>query len=107
MEKFAGIEMKLAKNVKKGTSENLLSLFSFKDRITPMDVLLDIDEPGMVTVEVVGFGEVDLALGNDMEKGMNKTIMTLFWHDQKSKDFKMEKDGAAGEKVLVNLWKKD
>jgi hypothetical protein len=44
MEKFAGIELTLNKNIKKGEKETLSSLFNFHDRVKRMEVLLDMEE---------------------------------------------------------------
>jgi hypothetical protein len=105
MEKFVSLELKLSKNVKRGDNESLLSLFSFRDRIKRTPVLLDLEEEVDLKVIVEGLGETRLKLGADMEKGQNKTIMTLFWHGEKSKVFEMARDAQAGEFVILNLWK--
>lgn len=103
MEKFTSVELKLNKNVKKGEKESLISLFSFEERIKRMKALLDLDEGEAVKVVMEGLGEVDLKLGNDMEKGDRKTIMTLFWMPEKSTTFEMKRDAAAGENITVNM----
>jgi hypothetical protein len=105
MEKFAGIELKLTKNVKKGDKESLTSLFNFMDRTKRMEVLLDMEEGDTVKAVMEGLGENDLVLGNFMEKGMKKTIMTLFWLPEKTKLFEMKKDAPAGELVKITFWK--
>jgi hypothetical protein len=105
MNKFTSIELKLNKDVKKGTKESLLSLFSFEDRIKRMGVLLDLDEGETVKVVLEGLGETELKLGNDMEKGDKKTIMTLFWIPEKSTLFEMKRDAKAGENIQINMWK--
>jgi hypothetical protein len=105
MDKFTSAEFTLNKNVKKGDKESLISLFSFEERIKRMKVLLDLDEGELVKVVVEGLGEVDLKLGNDMEKGDRKTIMTLFWMPEKSTAFEMLKDAKAGEKVTINMYR--
>jgi hypothetical protein len=105
MEKFAGIELKLTKNVKKGDKESLTSLFNFMDRTRRMEVLLDMEEGDTVKAVLEGLGESDLLLGNFMEKGMKKTIMTLFWLPEKTKLFEMKKDAAAGEMIKITFWK--
>jgi hypothetical protein len=105
MEKFTSIELKLNKDVKKGNKESLLSLFSFEERIKRMEVLIDLDEGQLVKVILEGLGETELKLGNDMEKGDRKTIMTLFWIPEKSTLFEMKRDAKAGENIVVNMLK--
>lgn len=104
MDKFSDIELKLKKNVKKGDKESLLSLFSFDDRVKRMKVLKDLDEGQRVKVALKELGEVDLLLGNDMEKGDRKTIMTLFWFSERSKPIEMSRDAAAGENITIEMW---
>jgi hypothetical protein len=103
MNKFTSVELTLNKDVKKGAKESLLSLFSFEERIKRMEALIDLDEGEIVKVVLEGLGEVDLKLGNDMEKGDRKTIMTLFWIPEKSTLFEMKRDAKAGEKILINM----
>ncbi len=105
MEKFASIDLKLNKNVKKGEKESLSTLFNFQDRVKRMEVLLDMDEGDIVKADVEGLGETELALGNFMEKGQKKTIMTLFWLPEKTKLFEMNKDAAVGTPVKLTFWK--
>jgi hypothetical protein len=105
MKIFASIELTLNKNVKKGEEESLSSLFNFRDRVKRMEVLQDMEEGQTVKAVVEGLGETDLALGNFMEKGQKKTIMTLFWLPEKTRLFQMQKDAAAGEKVNITFWK--
>jgi len=104
MEKFASIELRLNKDVKKGDSENLLSLFSFHERIKRMEVLLDMEEDEVVRISLGDLGEVDLKLGTDMEKGQKKTIMTFFWLPEKSKPIEIKRDARAGDKVVLTIW---
>jgi hypothetical protein len=105
MEKFAGIDLKLNKNIKKGDKESLSTLFNFQDRTKRMEVLLDMEEGDTVKAVVEGLGETDLALGNFMEKGQKKTIMTLFWLPEKTSLFDMKKDAPAGQIVNLTFWK--
>lgn len=105
MEKFASIELKLNKSVKKGDQQSLISLFSFEERIKRMEILTEMAEGQMVTVVLEGLGQTNLKLGNDMEKGDWKTIMTLFWLPEKSQLFEMQRDAASGEKITMNIWK--
>ncbi len=105
MGKFSHTELKLSKDVKKGDRESLLTLFSFAERIKRMGVEQELEEGEIVKVTLEGLGEVDLKLGNDMEMGEQKTIMTLFWLPEKSKLFEMQRDAQAGENILINMWK--
>jgi hypothetical protein len=105
MDKFTSIELKLNKNVKKGDKESLISLFSMEERIKRMDVLIDMDEGQTIKVVLEGLGETELKLGADMEKGDQKTVMTLFWMPEKSKLFEMKRNAQAGEKITVNMFK--
>jgi hypothetical protein len=104
MEQFAAIELKLNKNVNKGDKESLLTLFSAEERFKHMDVLLDADEGATVRVVLEGLGEIDFKLGDDMEKGRPKTIMTLFWYSERSKLIKMVRDAKANEGITINIW---
>jgi len=105
MEKFASIELRLSKSVKKEDRESLLSLFSSAERFKHMEVLMNADEGASIKVVLEGLGEADLKLGNDMEKAQKKTIMTLFWYSEKSKPIEIMRDAEAGESVTVNFWK--
>ena len=105
MELFASYELVLNKSVKKGDKENLLSLFSAGDRFKSSRVLLDVEENTSVRVSLEGFGEIDLKLGDDMEKGQKKTIMTLFWFNERSKPIEMMKAAKAGDPVKINMYK--
>ena len=105
MEKFAAIELKLGKSIRKGTKESLLSLFSATERFKYMPVLLDAEEDTNMKVVLEGLGEADLKLGADMEKGQNKTIMTLFWYSERSKPIEMNKDAEEGENVTLSILK--
>ena len=104
MELFANVKLKLNKNVNKGDKESLLSLFSVEERFKRMEVLKDADEGTVIKVALEGVGEIDLELGNDMEKGQQKTIMTLFWYAERSKPIEIEKDAGAGTNIVVNFW---
>ena len=104
MEKFAAIELKLGKSIRKGTKESLLSLFSAAERFKHMGVLLDADEDTSMKVVLEGFGEADLKLGADMEKGQKKTIMTLFWFSERSKPIEIKQDAKEGENVMLTIW---
>lgn len=104
MEKFAQIELILNKNITKGKQESLLSLFNAVERFKSMDILLDKEENSAVKVVLEGVGEVVLKLGDDMEKGQKKTIMTLFWYRERSKLFEIQRDVKAGEVIQLTMW---
>ena len=104
MDKFTEIELQLNKDVKKCDKESLLSLFSVKDRFRRMKVLKDVDEGQSVKVVLKGLGEIDLLLGNDMEVGNQKTIMTLFWYSERSNPIEMTRDAKVGESISLEMW---
>lgn len=104
MVKFASTELELKKNVKKGDRESLLTLFGVKDRLKRMEVLTNVEEGEKVTVELSGLGKTELVLGNDMEKGDRKTIMTLFWLPEKSNLFEIKQDAKAGDYITMDIW---
>ena len=103
MELFATYELTLKKGVKKGDKVNLLELFSAGDRFKPARVLTDAEENAGVRVSLEGLGDIDLKLGDDMGKGQKKTIMTLFWFEERSKPITMLKDAQAGESVKIEM----
>ena len=105
MSKFSAIELKLKKSIKKGDKESLLSLFSAEERFKNMEVLIDADEDSVLKVVLEDMGEAELKLGDDMEKGQKKTIMTLFWYSERSKAIEMKKDAEAGESINISIWK--
>jgi hypothetical protein len=105
MELFTSYELALAKDVKRGDKENLLSLFNASDRFKPARVLLDAVENDSIRVSLEGLGAIELKLGDDMEKGQKKTIMTLFWFEERSKPIEMMKDAQAGDAVIINMYK--
>ena len=104
MDKFANIELKLKKSVKKGEKSTLLTLFSAAERFKHMEVFADAEEGTSLKVVLERLGEVVLQLGDDMEKGQRKTIMTLFWFSEKSKQIEMLRNAEAGESITVNIW---
>ncbi len=105
MEKFGSTELRLNKNVTKGSRESLLTLFNADDRFKPIEVLVNAEEETSVKVILEGLGEADLKLGADMQKGRKKTIMTLFWFAERSKPIEMLRDAEAGENITINLEK--
>ncbi len=104
MKKFGNVELKLGKDVKKGDKESLLSLFRSAERYKPIDVLTNADEDVSVKVVLEGLGETDLKLGDDMEKGERRDIMTLFWYAEKSKPIEMRADAAKGDNVTIDFF---
>ena len=107
MELFMTNKLKLKTDIKKGDKENLLALFSAAERFNPAQVLLDAQENDTVKVSLEELGDIDLKLGDDMEKGKKKTIMTLFWFEERSKPITITKDARAGDTVIVNVYKLD
>jgi hypothetical protein len=105
MDDFGSVQLTLNKSVKKGDAENLLSLFDANDRFKTMEVLTDAEEDTIVKVILEGLGEIDLKLGADMEKGSRKTIMTLFWFVERSKNMAMLRDAEVGEKISLKIMK--
>ena len=105
MEKFASIELRLGKSVKKGDSESLLSLFRAAERFKHVEVLTNVDEGTNIKVVLEGLGEADLKLGDGMEKGQKKTIMTLFWYSERSKPIEMKRNAEADENITLHMWK--
>ena len=103
--KFAATDLRLKKGIRKGDKESLLSLFSAEERFKHMEVLIDADEGAKMKVVIEGLWEADLLLGDDMEKGQNKTIMTLFWYSERSKSVEVKRDAEAGENVMMSIWK--
>jgi hypothetical protein len=91
--------------VKKGENGSLLTLFSAAERFKHMDVLTDADEGAAVKVVLENLGEIDLLLGDDMETGQKKTIMTLFWFNEKSKPIELARDATAGEEINIDILK--
>ena len=107
MELFMTNELKLKIDIKKGDKENLLALFSAGERFKPAQVLIDAQENEAVKVSLEELGDIDLKLGDDMEKGQKKTIMTLFWFEERSKPITIMKDARAGDTVVINVYKLD
>ena len=105
MENFGNVELRLNKDIKKGTNESLLSLFDADDRFKPIEVLTNVDEEAPVRVVLEGLGEANLKLGADMQTGRKKTIMTLFWFAERSKPIEILQDAAKGATVTLNIYK--
>lgn len=105
MDKFANIELKLKKSVTKGEKNTLLRLFSANERFKHMEVLIDAEEGTKLKVVLESLGEAELLLGDEMDKGQKKTVMTLFWFSEKSKPIEMLRNAEAGEGISINIWK--
>lgn len=105
MDKFAKIELKLKKSVTKGEKNTLLTLFSANERFKHMEVLIDAEEGTKLKVVLESLGEAEFLLGDDMDKGQKKTVMTLFWFSEKSKPIEMLRNAEAGEGITINIWK--
>jgi hypothetical protein len=104
MELFGTVQLKLAKQVKKGDKETLLSLFDADARFEPIEVLVATEEDAVLKVVLEGLGEANLVLGADVPVGRKKTIMTLFWFVERSKLIEMKRDADVGEKIVMNIW---
>lgn len=107
MELFMTNELTLKMDIKKGDKENLLALFSAGERFKPAQILIDAQENEAVKVSLEELGDIDLKLGDDMEKGQKKTIMTLFWFEERSKPISIKKDAQAGDTIKINIYKLD
>ena len=103
MKKFAETTLLLDKDVKKGDKESLLSLFSVLDRFKRMKILSKADENTPVKVVLDDLGQIELKIGDDIEQGMQRTVMTLFWFEERSKLMEMQRDASKGEVIPLNL----
>ena len=103
MEKFISSELTLNRNVKKGDKESLQTLFRSAERYKRLEVLISADEGTSVQVVLEGLGEADLELGDDMERGQQKTVMTLFWYVERAKPIEIKRNAKEGESVVINM----
>jgi len=103
MGNFASLVLTLKRSVKKGDKESLLSLFDDDNRFKRMDILEDAQEGSTVNVILEELGEIELKLGDNMQKGQKKSIMTLFWYVERSKPIEIKKDAEAGSNILIKL----
>jgi hypothetical protein len=103
MEEFGNVELVLGKDINKGDHESLQTLFRSAERYKRIEVFTSADEDANIKVVLEGLGETDLKLGDDMEKGQQKTIMTLFWYVERAKPIEMKRDAKAGESVIINM----
>jgi hypothetical protein len=104
VEKFTSVNLALGKDIKSGDKESLQTLFESAERYKRMELLANADEETNIKVILEGLGEEDLKLGDDMEKGDWKTIMTLFWFLERDKPIVMQRDAAKGESIAVNMF---
>jgi hypothetical protein len=105
MEKFAGVNIALGKDIKSGDKESLQTLFESAERYKRMELLVGADEDTNIKVVLEGLGEADLKLGDDMEKGDQKTIMTLFWFLERDKPITIKRDAKKGEMIALEFFK--
>jgi hypothetical protein len=103
MKKFTSVEMILGKDIKKGDKESLQTLFHSAERYKRMELLVSADEDTDIKVVLEGLGEAKLKLGDDMEKGQQKTIMTLFWFVERDKPIEMKRNAKVGESVVIAM----
>jgi hypothetical protein len=105
MKLFINGKLKLNKSVNKGDTASLLSLFDTSERFERFEALTDADEGDKLKVSLGELGEAELKLGADIEKGNRKSIMTLFWYDQRGKLFDIKGNAAAGKIITLKMWK--
>ena len=103
MIKFTSVKLKLGKDVKKGDQESLQTLFHSAERYRRMPLLIGAEEGDTVRVSLQGLGTIDLKLGDDMEKGQVKTIMTLFWFEERARLIEMKKKAKAGQIIAIDI----
>jgi hypothetical protein len=103
MTRFASVKLILGKDVDKGDQESLQTLFHSEERYRRIPLLASAEEDAGVRVVLGGLGAADLKLGDDMEKGQVKTIMTLFWFAERAKLIEMKKKARAGMSVIVDM----
>jgi hypothetical protein len=103
MVKFASVKLILGKDVKKGDQESLQTLFHSAERYRRILLLASAPEDAAIKVVLGGLGAAELKLGDDMEKGQVKTIMTLFWFAERAKLIEMKKKAKAGMTVTIDM----
>ena len=103
MVKFASVKLILGKDVNKGDQESLQTLFHSAERYRRLPLLTSANEDANVRVVLRGLGVTDLKLGDDMEKGQIKTIMTLFWFAERAKLIEMKRKAKAGQSVTMDM----
>lgn len=103
MKKFGSVDLILSKDIEKGDMESLQTLFNSEQRYRRITLMADADEDAEVRVVLGGLGSADLKIGDDMEKGQEKTVMTLFWFAERAKPIEMKKKASAGSVVAVDM----
>lgn len=103
MRRYTSVKLALGKDVEKGDQESLQTLFKSAERYRPMVLLASADEGTNIRVSLQGLGTIDLKLGDDMEKGQVKTIMTLFWFEERAKPMEMKRKVKAGKPVTITM----
>jgi hypothetical protein len=103
MIKFTSAKLILGKDINKGDRESLQTLFHSAERYRRMPLLAGAEEGDNVRVELQGLGSIDLKLGDDMDKGQVKTIMTLFWFEERARPIEMKKKAKAGQAITIDM----
>jgi len=103
MIKFTTVYCILGKDVNKGDKESLQTLFHSAERYRRMTLMASADEDTAVRVALKGLGAIDLKLGDDMEKGQKKTIMTLFWFEERAKLIEIKRKVKAGKVITIEM----
>ncbi len=103
MVKFASVKVILGKDVKKGDQESLQTLFRSVERYRRIPLQASASEDTNIRVVLKGLGATDLKLGDDMEKGQVKTIMTLFWFAERAKLIEMKRKAKIGKIVTIDM----
>jgi len=91
MARFASVKLILGKDVNRGDQESLQTLFHSEERYHRILLLASAAEDTNVRVVLGGLGAADLKLGDDMEKGQAKTIMTHFWFEERARLIEMKR----------------
>jgi hypothetical protein len=103
MRRFASATLRLGKDVNKGDQESLQTLFHSAERYRRMTLLASAAEGTNIRVVLQGLGAIDLKLGDDMERGQVKTIMTLFWFEERAKLIEMKRKAKPGKTVTIDM----
>jgi hypothetical protein len=103
MVKFASVKLILGKDVSKGDRESLQSLFHSEERYRRIPLLASAEEDANVRVVLGGLGSIDLKLGDDMDRGQVKTVMTLFWFAERAKPIEIKRKAKAGKRITIDM----
>ncbi len=103
MRKLASVKCKLSKYINKGDQESLQTLFRSAERYRRMVLLASAEEGTNIRAILRGLGTVNLKLGDDMERGEIKSIMTLFWFEERAKLIEIKKKASAGKAVTIDM----